>query len=350
MSIANGFVHLYYAIKLKKKFPKEHNIKNSVLIFILWIVAGLLYPFFYSTDNSNIKFFQILSTFFICIFTPFLIFLILFYQYRKIKKQPEVKKQKCFTNFFKEFKEKSGGITDIKTHSLKTDIHRKSFHTFPASLIIFLWLFAIYIWDGIWNSDKIWGISGQDFGVFLIITAGYSGILIFACLDYIRLSCIYEKGNIFWILPNNVLNLLAKAIKRKEFYDFIGPTVLILSFIPIFIFAHITFGIFAAAMLIATIGDGIASIFGMKFGKHNFPKDSPKTLEGYILGFIGSFGIAFFAIWVFESNITIFKLTIIALSGATMFLIIDISNLKVNDNILNPIICGYTMVLLFLLI
>ncbi|MFX1317452.1 MAG: phosphatidate cytidylyltransferase, partial [Promethearchaeota archaeon] len=106
----------------------------------------------------------------------------------------------------------------------------------------------------------------------------------------------------------------------------------------------------AAAMLIATIGDGIASIFGMKFGKHNFPKDSPKTIEGYIAGFIGSFGIAILAIWLFESNMATIKLMIIALGGAIAFLLIDLMNLKVNDNILNPVLCGYTMVLLFLLI
>jgi dolichol kinase len=193
-------------------------------------------------------------------------------------------------------------------------------------------------------------ITPQDFGVFLGITAGYAGIWVFAMLDYIRLSCIYDRGNVFWILPDNVLDLLGKAIKRKEFYEFIGPTVLVISFIPVFIFARISFGIFAAAMLIATIGDGFASLFGIKFGKHNFPKGSHKTVEGYVAGFLGSFGIALVALLAFESQIFFLKLVIIALGGACVFLVIDLLDLKVDDNILNPIFCGYFMALLFFIL
>ncbi|MHA1342526.1 MAG: hypothetical protein ACTSQG_00950, partial [Promethearchaeota archaeon] len=326
--IVNGFIHLYYAIKLYKKYP-HHNIYKSIAVVILWIVAGLMYPFFFSTDNVNIRFFQALSLFFICIFTPFMIFLVLYYQFRKIKKNPEIKKHRCITNFFHEFEERSGGVEDIRTHTFKTDLHRKALHLFPAGMIIILWIFAVYIWDGMWNSDEIWGISGQDFGVFLIITAGYSGIFVFACLDYIRLSCVFERGNMFWILPDNVLNLLGKAMKRKEFFEFIGPTVLVLAFVPVFIFVHISFGVFAAAMLIATIGDGFASLCGLKFGKHHFPKDSHKTVEGYLSGFFGSFGIALLALIIFEPNQLITKLMLIALIGALVFLLIDLMDLRI---------------------
>jgi len=348
--IVNGFGQLYYAIKLKKKYPEEHNIINSYISFVLWIIAGLLYPFIFLTDNSRIRWFQALSTFFICIFTPGILFLILYYQYRVVKKDPEIKKRRSFSFFRKEFNQKTKEGQDVKTSKFKKDLYRKALHLFPASVIIILWIFAVYIWDGIWNVDEIWRISGQDFGVFLIITVGYSGIFVFACLDYIRLSYIYERGNIFWILTDNVLNLLAKAMKRREFFEFIGPTVLILAFVPVFIFSRAAFGIFAAAALIATIGDGVASLYGLKFGKHKFPKHSHKTVEGYVAGFIGSFGIAFLALWVFEFDISIVKLMIVALSGAIVFLIIDLLSLKVDDNILNPILCGYTMALLFFLI
>ena len=103
---------------------------------------------------------------------------------------------------------------------------------------------------------------------------------------------------------------MGKAIKRKEFYEFIGPTVLVISFIPMFLFARVSFGLFAAAMLIATIGDGFASLFGIKYGKHPFPKDSHKTVEGYVAGFLGSFGIAFVALLAFGTEGTLIKLVL----------------------------------------
>lgn len=348
--IANGLVHLYYALRLRQKFPEEHNFPKSLAVVALWFNAGIMYPFFYSTGDGNVAFFQLVSMFFICIITPALIVLVLAYQYMKIRENPDIKKRRCLATFFKQYEEKSGGVTALKTHTFKTDLHRKTLHLFPAAVILILWLFAVHIWDGMWNSSAIWGVSGQDFGVFLIITAGYSGIFVFACLDYIRLSCIYDRGNVFWILPDNVLNLLGKAIKHKEFYEFIGPTILVLAFVPPFILAHGAFGVFAAAMLIATIGDGVASLTGLKFGKHSFPKDSHKTIEGYVAGAIGSFAIAFLALFFLESNQSILKLLIVALSGALVFLIIDLLDLKVDDNILNPIFCGFTMAFFFFIL
>ena len=83
---------LCYAIQLNKKYPTEHIFLNSCLTFILWILAGVVYPFYYWTSNANIEWFLTLSTFFICIFTPIIIFLILYYQYRfVVKKNPEIK-------------------------------------------------------------------------------------------------------------------------------------------------------------------------------------------------------------------------------------------------------------------
>lgn len=340
--IANAFGQLFYAIKLKQKFPKEHNFHNSVFSFFLWITCGLMYPFYYSVDNANIRWFQGLSTFFICIFTPIMIFFVLFYQYKfVIKKNPAVKKRRTVSNFLEAYEKRTKGIE----RTFKTDIHRKALHLFPAFVIISLWVFAINIWAGIWHADKMWGISGQDFGRFLILTAGLSGILVFAALDYVRLSYIFEKSNIFHLLPDNVLNLLGKAMKKKEFFEFTKPAALILAMAPAFIFP---FGVFAAAALIATIGDGAASIFGMKFGgDHHFPKRSNKTVVGYLAGFLASFGIAILCLWVFESVLFFGKIIIIALGGALIFFITDLLSLEVDDNMLNPLLCATFMGFLY---
>ena len=344
---ACGFVQLYYAIKLKRKYPEDHNIINSYISFVLWIIAGLLYPFIYLTDNSRIRWFQALSTFFICIFTPGILFLILYYQYRVVKKNPEVKKRRSFSFFIKEFNQKRNEDQNIKISKFKKDLNRKALHLFPASVIIILWVFAVYIWEGMWNADQIWGISGVNFGKFLIITAGFSGILAFTALDYVRLSYIFENHNIFHLLPDNVSNLLGKSLNRNELYEFTRPAVFVLTLVPIFFFP---FGIFAAAALIGTIGDGAASVFGIKFGKRNFPKGSDKTVVGYIAGFLASFGISVLSLWIFESDLVIKKIIIIALGAGIMFFIVDFLNIKIDDDILNPLCCAIVMILLYYII
>ena len=341
----NGFIHLFYAIKLKKRFYQYHNLYSSVFIFILWIIAGSLYPFIYTTDNTAIRFFQVLSVFFICIFTPGLIFLILYYQYLIVKKDPKLKERRNFENFLIKHR-----LNENKNRNsmIKVDIYRKSLHLVPAAIIIALWIFSIYIWEGIWHADTIWEISGVNFGKFLIITAGFSGILLFAALDYIRLSYVFEKhNNMFHLLPDNILNLLGKSLKEKELYEFTKPAAMVLAFVPIFFFP---FGIFAAAALIATLGDSAASLVGIKFGTRHFPKKSKKTIPGYIFGFLVSFIVSVICLLFFENYISTSKTILIALGGAISFFLIDFLSPKVDDDVLNPLCCGIIMFLLYIFI
>ena len=345
--IINGFGQLFYALKLNKQFPKEHNFKNFYFIFLLWITAALCYPFFYSTDNVNIRWFQGLSNFFICIFTPSIIFLILLYQYvAVVKKNPNIKEKRNIKRSIEEFDKKLENIDDLESYDLNTDIHRKALHLFPAGIIVLLWVFAIYIWEGIWHANQVWGISGGDFGVFLILTVGYSGILLFAGLDYVRLSFIFKNSNIYHLLPNNVLNLLSKTMKRNELFEFIRPVSLVLAFIPSL---FLPFSIFISIALIATLADGAASIFGKRFGKIHFPKHNKKTIIGYISGFTVAFLIGIVCLLIFEENLNFSELIIISLAGAIVFFLIDILNLDIDDNILNPLFCALVMGYLYLL-
>ncbi len=343
--IFNGFIHLYYALKLKKKYP-EHNFTNSFLIFLLWIVAGVAFPFFFIRDTSQVRWFEGLTLQIICIYAPLLVFFILYYQYQFVlKKKPTLRDDRTIENFVDHFT-----LMDIKNLNnrkiaLRTDFHRKAFHLLPAVIIIFLWLFAIYIWDDIWHADQFWGISGTEYGIFLILTVGYTGVIIFAALDYIRLSHIFNKSNIYHLLPHCISNTLGKTLKKNEIYEFTRPVALVLSLVPTLFFP---FGIFTATALIATLGDGAASIFGLRFGRIHIPKSSNKTLIGYISGFLASFGISILVLWIFEQqSLAIFKVVVIGFGGAMTFLIIDILNLKVDDNILNPIFCSLVMGLLY---
>ena len=103
--IANGFAQLYYAIKLRKSFSEKHNIYNSILVFLLWILAGILYPFFYVRDNAHIRWFQALSMQIICIYAPLLVLFILFYQYQfKLKKNEHLKAERVIDKFLENIK------------------------------------------------------------------------------------------------------------------------------------------------------------------------------------------------------------------------------------------------------
>ena len=243
-------------------------------------------------------------------------------------------------SFLKRFNKLDEDSSAIKSQKFKTDIHRKALHLLPASIVIFLWIFSVYVWDGIWDADTVWGITGEEFGRFLILTAGYSGILVFGGLDYIRLSFIFNNHNVFHLIPDNVLDLLGKSMRRKENFEFIRPTVLVLSFVPIFFFP---FCVFAAAILIATIGDGAASLFGLRFGKINFPKTSEKTIIGYLAGFLASFGIGFVIVGLFEPSLYFLKIIVIGISGGFTFLMVDLLNLPIDDNILNPFFSALIM-------
>jgi dolichol kinase len=177
------------------------------------------------------------------------------------------------------------------------------------------------------------------------LTVGYTGIIIFAALDYIRLSHIFEKSNIYHLLPTCISNTLGKTLKKNETYEFTRPVALVLSLIPTL---FLPFGLFTTIALIATLGDGAASIFGLRFGKIHIPKSSNKTLIGYLAGFIVSFGISILILWIFEQqSLNNFKIIITGLIGALTFLIIDILNLEIDDNIINPLFCALIMGLFF---
>jgi dolichol kinase len=285
----------------------------------------------------------------ICIYAPLLIVSILLIEYLfVIKLNPEKRHERNFEKFFSSFNDSNEYFCKDGGHSFNTDLHRKTFHLLPAVLIIFLWMFAIYIWEGIWSANLFWGITGLEYGIFLILTVGYAAIVIFAALDYVRLSFIFKKRSIFYLMPPNVSHLLLKTLKKKENCEFTKPVALILSLVPIFFWAP--FSIFAAAALIASLGDGAASLIGLKLGKIRFPKDSSKTIIGYISGFFVSFGATLLAFWLFEPWIGMVNIFIVAFGGALGFLLVDLFNLNLDDNILNPIISSLIMILIYVLI
>jgi dolichol kinase len=276
------------------------------------------------------------------------VLLVLLYQYKVVlKDKPELRENRTIEKFLEKYELMNVNQINNKSYSLRTDFHRKIFHLLPGLVIIILRIFAVEVWDGLWNADLIYGITGYEYGMFLILTIGYAGVILFAGLDFVRLSYIFENSNIYHLLPDCFSNMLIKTLKKNENYEFTKNVVLVLSLVPLL---FLPFGIFTAAALITSIGDGVASIMGVSFGRRHFPKTSSKTIVGYISGFLASFGVSVISLGLFEPYILPLKMIIMSLSAALVFLIIDLLSLKIDDNILNPIFCGLIMTFFYIIL
>jgi len=110
------------------------------------------------------------------------------------------------------------------------------------------------------------------------------------------------------------------------------------SLIPVIAIAHLEISI--SAIVIAIIGDAFASIVGRKYGKHKikfFPSKSYEGLVGgMVFGFLASLGVLLLTIDLIPS-------IILALTGAIVLGLIDLPNVQISDNILNPILIGLGM-------
>ncbi len=350
----NAGIWLYYGIRLRKEYETS-NFTNTVCTVALWVAAGMFYPFFYQNATPQVEFLQIIASIVIVGITPLLLFLILYYQKRVVARKPVLKEARTIDNFLKKYglrratfgkKEGTGTEPTKEDYTLKVDLKRKLLHFVPAIAIVGMWVFATKIWAAVWGQDVAWQISGEDFGYFLILTVGYAGVFIFAVLEYVRFSYLFPKRNMFHLLPTNVLHLLCGAMKPREFTEFIKPVPLILAFVPGF---FLPFGIFASIALGATLGDGAASVIGKRFGKKHWPKNSPKTVAGFIAGFATTFLIGWVCLVLFGSY-SIPEIFLLAVVNAGIFLAIDLWNPPIDDNILNPLLCGAGLTLVLFLL
>ncbi|UCC19353.1 MAG: hypothetical protein JSV62_14810 [Promethearchaeota archaeon] len=324
-----------YIIKNRKIKIENHLFANELLIALLFLGAGILYPFMYGfhsplLSQESLNFIWLLTSLFFLIEMGVWA-LTLIYNTIISKKNPEIMAERDYSKFCENFNK--NWVDD-----LKSEVGRKVLHLFTCFVIFFFWTLGNILNDtGILT---LWGLDTYSFSYWLIITVGYGFVFMFQVADLARLNKFYmlPKWAKHWYLD----------MKQSELHTFIASTPLVLSFSP-FLFAP--FPIFGAVALITTGSDAVACIIGKKFGKFKLRTNSKKTIEGLIAGGLTTFIIVFVISILYHPwmPISIEKIIIMSFVATLLFMLIDAFAKNISDNILNPLLIGFGMWIIFLL-
>lgn len=144
--------------------------------------------------------------------------------------------------------------------------------------------------------------------------------------EYLRKSD--DKSSVTMYVKK-VLNKPLRSYEKRGYiasFSYIGGMMIVILFLP----QKIALG----AALILSIGDPAAALVGMRFGKHNFPHNPEKSLEG---------SLAMLIVSIIALQIVGIPLSL-TLYASTSAVILESLNLKVSDNLLLPILAGIVMV------
>ncbi|MFX1399076.1 MAG: hypothetical protein ACFFAS_18785 [Promethearchaeota archaeon] len=223
----------------------------------------------------------------------------------------------------------------------RPSIKRKITHLLPlgvvASIVVIFYFLSL---NPIYKMENIW----RNFSLFFVVVIGIDFAYTFLLGDLIRLLD-------YSYMPRVVGKLFAIGLNPEELDTFSSTSIMVFGFAP---FLLLQFPLFFIILLVTSVADGMASIFGLlaekKGKKHRFPKKGHKSIEGYIGGSLFAFLSTIFG--GFFSNLfgfsdpsiwTIHLFLSLGLILAIVIFIIDvITSNKINicDNYLNPLACG----------
>jgi len=318
---------LINTIKNRVEKKEKHIFTNEILVGLLFLMSGILFPFMYIAHSNlslNTLNFLWLSTSVILIIEMIIWGTILLKNSIKAKKRPE--EVWDYKGFCKEFRAEW-------TYDFKKDVERKFLHLLPVFVIFIFWTLGMIL-----NTLGLlapFGLDTYSFAFWLIITIGFAFCVMFQVADLARLTKPY-------MLPQWAKSWYSKSMKPDELDSYISSAPLVLSFVP-FVFAP--FPIFAAVALITAGADAAASLVGKKYGKHKFNESSKKTIEGYIAGFSMTFLIVVMITGIYHPFMAVGVNIIVtmAIVASMLFLLIDAFAGNITDNILNPILTGLGM-------
>ena len=333
--IGYSILTLIYIFNNRKIKIENHLFINEILIALLFLIAGVLFPFMYQfhspalSQNSLNYLWLFSSTFFIVEMGIWVIMLL--YNGYISKINPEIMAERDYRKFCEEFDKNWND-------DLKSEFGRKFLHLFTCFVIFFFWTLGLVLDDlGILVQ---WGLDNYSFSYWLIITVGFGFVIMFQIGDLARL-------NKFYLLPKWSKRWY-KSMRQEEQCTFIASTPLVLSFTP-FLFAP--FPIFGMVALITTGADAAACVIGKKFGKHRLRKNSDKTVEGFIAGGLTTLLIVLIIPMIYHAwiPISIEKIIVMAIVATILFLLVDAFVKYISDNILNPMLTGFGMWLILIL-
>jgi len=180
-------------------------------------------------------------------------------------------------------------------------------------------------------------------------TIHIAGFLVPVASAYLTLSRFLAAFLIFIVTSLYVISELARvqgynvplastitwnAAITPEIYEFVtSPIFFAVGIMLALIMFPVSLGY--ASIAIFTLGDGLATLFGKKLGKHIFPYNKGKKIEGTL------FGILF--AWLGAS---FFVNPLKALVGAAVGMFVETLPTPVSDNLTVPLMAGLTLLII----
>ena len=332
------FIHIIKTWNSEKKIYKKIN---EVIYALLTVAFALIYPFLilkFGENKQGILFPKAVDELILLgnIFIVGVMIGVSFWgisaKIRTIRNPELLKTQHNYELFCKEF---------LEEYSERSQIKRRITHILPGAVVGLCIIIVYYFFFGLLGSRWI------DYAMFIIIIIGIDFALTFIAQDLIRLFD-------FSYMPPSAIKMCKAGLTPDELDSFSSTSIMVFSFGP---FIFFTFPIFFIVLLITSVADAMASMIGILTGdkKHRFPKNSNKSIEGYIGGFIFTFICTVFAV-VFSNHFQLsnwgLELTLyIATILSIVFVLIDLltSKIDLQDNYLNPFITGFILILILII-
>jgi HAD superfamily phosphoserine phosphatase-like hydrolase len=178
-------------------------------------------------------------------------------------------------------------------------------------------------------------VSGFFVAVVSMLLALNSFFVAFLIFIVTALYVISELARVFGYNIPVTATITWHAALSPEIYEFVtapiffalGIILALLAFPP-----PVSYG----AIAVFTLGDGFATLFGKKLGKHIYPYNKGKKVEGTLLGLL----TAWLGAWLFIANP--FK----AFVGAAVGMFVETLPTPANDNLTIPLFSGLALLLL----
>ncbi|MBD3187691.1 hypothetical protein GF325_12725 [Candidatus Bathyarchaeota archaeon] len=342
-----GSIHLHHAFSLRRTTEEEvllfinpSTFYNEVLASSLFFASGILWPFIYSLTSATptgMEFLYMLSTILLLAISLLWWMQGIYNYFRCRKNTAEMEKRQEEERKICEYYCSEFELT------IQVDLKRKALHLLPGFVIILIQVLSFIIQpSGFYEAMQI---DRESFGIFGEVVVAYAFVFMLGYADLLRLKAFYQ-------LPNWAKRWFFSSITREEVKSFISSCPLVLTLTP-FLFAP--FPIFISVAFVSSLSDAAANLVGRKYGKHKFPKGSKKSIEGYIAGVTSSFLLVVMFFSVLPPELFNYKaippigVISIASMASFIFFMIDLFSSGVSDNILNPLLTGAGMVVVYLL-